>query len=385
MKKILITLAAILNSYFFGIAQTLSVFDSILDNTINIAVADFNTQKPSQIFKRNNKKSNANISSVICGSSSDIIVQFGDSLYRHDLSSNLDSYITGVVHGISAAFDIIERNNQFNIVTSANWDSIYYFADSSWVYSGFSGNSDSDLIHVGCGINSTFLMGGHLWYFNGSSNPQLIRMNINYAVADLAVDERDNAWILTGSTWPIADTLRIIDSTGHSLCDIPFEAPISTFNGYGMMIHDGKAIVGFGAQNQNFPNSLVSLTIDSINNVVKFENPILIDPKYTIDLGSCSKLIKNVNCTTVNTDESSFTMNDINIYPVPFNEFLNITTVEDNVGYVRVIDLFGRTIIEEAFTTNTLRLNTEKLSKGVYFIQISRKEKICQNFTVVKN
>lgn len=384
MKKTLLTLVIISTACFLGNAQTATMFDSILNNTMNIANRNFNIQKSSRIFKTKNPKRTPNISSIICNSSSDIIVQFGDSLYSHNLSNNQDSYITGVIHGISASFDVIERNDQFNIVTSASWDSIYYFVDSSWVYSGYFANSDFDLIHVGCGVNAAFFMGGHLWYFNGNSNPKLIRMNIGYAVADLVVDERDNAWVLTGKNWPIADTLRIIDSTGFSVCDIPLETPTSTLHGYGMIIHEGKAMVGFGGQNPNFPNSIVFLKIDSINNIVKFENPQSINPLYITDFGSCSKSILQPDCTSVNTNEINLAPKAFNMFPVPFNDFLNIESVGGNIESIKVYDVLGRIVIEQICQTNNFKLHTEMLKGGVYYIQILQDDRIYKTFATYK-
>ncbi|MBK7231170.1 MAG: T9SS type A sorting domain-containing protein [Saprospiraceae bacterium] len=383
MKNILLTIAVIIISYVLGHSQTPTVFNSILENTMNIADQKIENQQLSQKFV--SIKNREDISTLICGSPNEIVVIREDSIFIHNFDKNSFTFITERIPGISGSVDVIQRDNQYNLVTTVDWDSIYYFINNEWVYSGYFLKSKSDLIHVGCGKNSTFLMGGHLYYFSGNSQPKLIRKNIHYTVADLAVDERDNAWVITGTTWPIADTLRIIDSTGFSLCDIPFETPTETLHGFGMIIHDGKPMLGFGSTGHKYSNSMVYLIIDTIKNVVKFDDPFPISPYLSLDLGSCSKIIRQPNCKSETTGESNLKRNEFSIFPMPFNEYLNITSTEGNIELIKVIDLTGRIIIEQSCQSNIFKLNTEILKSGLYFIKILSKDRIYQNFTAIKN
>ena len=56
-----------------------------------------------------------------------------------------------------------------------------------------------------------------------------------------------------------------------------------------------------------------------------------------------------------------------------------------SVTIQKVIDLTGRIIIEQSCQSNIVKLNTEILKSGLYFIKILSKDRIYQNFTAIKN
>jgi hypothetical protein len=62
------------------------------------------------------------------------------------------------------------------------------------------------------------------------------------------------------------------------------------------------------------------------------------------------------------------------IYPNPFNETISINLLNNITSFdlnVRITDLSGRTVfIENYASANNIRLSTESLSAGIYFIQL---------------
>ncbi len=363
--------------------QSSTLVDSVLNNQISISILKEKVEKDSYTHQSITKDLSSSNFNIECNNDSEIIVQVGDSLYTYNFDLDTTQFITKVVHGISASFGYI-GGGENKIVTAANWDSVYYY-DSAWVYSGYIGSSSSDLIHTACGNKSTYFMGGHLWYFNGNSNPELIRNNISYSVADLAVDERENAWVLTGTDWPISDTLRIIDSTGTSLCDIPFIEPVSTFNGYGMLIRNGKAVIGFGPQNPIYPNSLVPLEISPSGDYVSFGEPIFQSNEFTIDLAGCSKNILLPNCNLTNLEGSLYREEIVTVYPNPFNNRLFVTSANQKINTIKIADVCGRNYpVNLNKSMSYYEVDVSNYPNGMYIIYVELNGERMQTKKLIK-
>jgi hypothetical protein len=59
------------------------------------------------------------------------------------------------------------------------------------------------------------------------------------------------------------------------------------------------------------------------------------------------------------------------IYPNPANDVVNID-LEENKEWDRLqlIDVSGKVVIDKNITSNSITLNTSKLNRGVYFINL---------------
>ncbi|MEM7101586.1 MAG: T9SS type A sorting domain-containing protein [Bacteroidota bacterium] len=379
-KKIALVVTALLIAAS-GNAQHLTLVDSILNNQVNLLTVKDDLDASDLWTDSDINNSLNNNLFPWCEADSEIIVQIGDSLYVYNFDTESLSFITKEIHGIASSFGYL-KSNQPKIVSSAYWDSIYYFIESNWTYSDYTANSSFDLIHIACGVQSTYLMGSNLWYFNGSNSLSLIRSNINYSVADLVVDEKEYAWVITRTTWPIADTLRIIDSLGTSICDIPFAEPINTLNGYGMVIRNGKVMVGFGPNNPNYPNSIVPLEINSEDNVVSFGDPILMNSEFILDLAGCSKGINQPNCTITSLEEFG-DKPEIEIFPNPFQNKLSVKG--EKVTSIKVLDILGKVCLHIKNDQPVIEIDTTSYPKGIYLISIEFDSKIVQNKLIIKN
>lgn len=129
-------------------------------------------------------------------------------------------------------------------------------------------------------------MGGHLYFTNGTSAPQIIYANIPFAVAELAVDSQGNAWVFTGPpSWFVvpafADTLRCIDSTGQVVAAYPCETPFVTGGHYGMVLIGDTFWVGQALNH--------TITPFFITNGIVYQGTSLPTPSYDCwDLASCN-------------------------------------------------------------------------------------------------
>ena len=221
MKHILIILLFSIFLPTFCSAQKELFVRDILSNTI--AFPSNALEMPS-IMEQSQKTVFSNsegiLESQICMDTSEVIVQIGDSLYAYNIDNDLYNLLGKVIHGITGSFDVIREPVPI-LVTTAFWDTIYVNDGTGWINTTHHANNDFELIHIGAGRKTAYFMGKGLWFYNRVSNPVLIRPNINSTMADLVVDENERVWILTGKNFPIADTLRLIDSTGTSICDFP--------------------------------------------------------------------------------------------------------------------------------------------------------------------
>lgn len=315
----------------------------------------------------------------LCAEPSDILVQISDSLYAYSIENNTTALLGKIAPGIASSFDI--RLDPFpEIVAAVRWDSIYTNDGSGWEYSMHHANGEFELAHLGAGLKTTYFTGGNLWFYNGITQPKLIRNNIRYAVADLVVDDQERTWILTATMWPIADTLRVIDSTGVSICDIPFTQPVSTFNGYGMFIYDGDIYVGFGNGNPNFYDKAVPLVMDFP--FVHFGTPVPMNPDFDIDLGSCEKWVRYPICESVSTDEQVGNAK-IGVFPNPFSNELQVNFQGQGKSKITFYNALGIQIATYE-TSGSLVLQTEHWAQGVYQCFIESEGKRGEWIRVVK-
>ena len=74
----------------------------------------------------------------------------------------------------------------------------------------------------------------------------------------------------------------------------------------------------------------------------------------------------------VGVEEEKTELNNISVYPNPSNGVFTISATGTKIKEVRVMDVFGRIIIEiNALSTNTFNLDISQYSQGIYYIRIT--------------
>lgn len=126
---------------------------------------------------------------------------------------------------------------------------------------------------------------------------------------------------------------------------------------------------------------------DGLGNFLLYDSVTTLSFVDTFDpLGQVSYKIvhkDSLNCESVSNIDG-FPTSDIfdanskfNIYPIPFNDELNICEFEsyENIKVV-LYDIYGKEIMNKNFTKeNCIRLNTQTLTNGLYLLKINIKDK----------
>ncbi len=81
------------------------------------------------------------------------------------------------------------------------------------------------------------------------------------------------------------------------------------------------------------------------------------------------------NFTTGTEDNVVNIEHGIKIYPNPADKFLNIET-DEKIDIIKITNSIGQQIIEKQCNNNFIKINTETLKSGIYFIKIKTGNKI---------
>jgi hypothetical protein len=107
-------------------------------------------------------------------------------------------------------------------------------------------------------------------------------------------------------------------------------------------------------------------------------NATLSNGSYKTNESFCSS---TVGINTIEKNSESI----ISIYPNPFQEQIKLTTekVSSNT-YLRIVDLSGKSLVNQPITQKVTILNLEKYGNGIYFYQILQEEKILKSGKLIK-
>jgi len=110
------------------------------------------------------------------------------------------------------------------------------------------------------------------------------------------------------------------------------------------------------------------------------------DPCETFNFGEVEDYSVNITDATLGVND--FDLNEVKVYPNPFNSIINIklpSQYNSNAIDIELFDITGRTILKvdaPNIENNVIQLyNIDQLSNGTYFIKVIDNE---TNTTVVK-
>lgn len=83
----------------------------------------------------------------------------------------------------------------------------------------------------------------------------------------------------------------------------------------------------------------------------------------------------NLLCETTTHTKNLSNKNQLNIYPIPTNNILNIETHFDNKVFFEIIDISGKTVFSSCFQNKTT-IDVSKLPQGIYNIRLLNSDKI---------
>ncbi len=115
---------------------------------------------------------------------------------------------------------------------------------------------------------------------------------------------------------------------------------------------------------------------DNVNGTLSNE---LIISAVSISDAALYHCIVNGDCGVVASSSSDLSIissfignkeSEISVYPNPFTKSINIISKNQNVEEIQVYDLSGKKILTKEYHKEEIRINTEGLNKGVYFLHI---------------
>lgn len=98
-------------------------------------------------------------------------------------------------------------------------------------------------------------------------------------------------------------------------------------------------------------------------------------PEGCVDTSSCY--------TILNTSIDELSSNT-KIYPQPFQDEINLNFNKSGERTVKIYNINGKEISSQLTSENTLKINTSKLSKGIYILKITNNTST-NNYTIVKH
>lgn len=94
--------------------------------------------------------------------------------------------------------------------------------------------------------------------------------------------------------------------------------------------------------------------------------------------------IESTVCAPNGLSEMEPGINEINLYPNPFSNSLNISNSSGELSVVILYDITSRKLLQKSFLNST-SLNTQQLAKGIYLYEIRNKNGVIKKGKVVKD
>ena len=110
---------------------------------------------------------------------------------------------------------------------------------------------------------------------------------------------------------------------------------------------------------------------------------------YTTNTGTNGSVAQGVQqpyeiSTTVGINETSINL-ELSVYPNPTTDYLTLKVADFETLNFQLIDIQGRIIENKKVTASNTILKMEALPKAVYFLNVTKNNRIIKTFKIVKN
>ncbi len=102
------------------------------------------------------------------------------------------------------------------------------------------------------------------------------------------------------------------------------------------------------------------------------------------DICSQSQTFTVIDETTLSMDQLSNSQNNYQVYPNPTNNILNIDFPNNENINIEIVNLFGRSLINELINENNSSVDLTNLASGIYLVKISDQTKIISIQKIIK-
>ena len=93
--------------------------------------------------------------------------------------------------------------------------------------------------------------------------------------------------------------------------------------------------------------------------------------------------IDSLSCNSLEAIQSRQTIKNVNIYPNPFNNELNILNNNNEFYEIILYDLLSKKVLNQTFSSSTT-VNAKLLSTGIYIYEMRNKNGIIQYGKMIK-
>jgi Concanavalin A-like lectin/glucanases superfamily/Secretion system C-terminal sorting domain len=247
-------------------------------------------------------------------------------------------------------------------------------------------SSENNVFETACGTY-TWATNGQTYITSGlyTSTINCVTQKLNLTIFPITTSSLTVASCYAYA-WP--DTEDIITTSGiYTNTD---NCETTTLN---LTINQGPTITGNSNQNLNINATLSNIIInpanvvwyDNFENALTGTSPLLNTQVVTngttyfavANDGTCPSLPFAVSITTSNLANENFELKDLNYYPNPTSNILNISHSE-KITDIEVSNVLGQKLIVEKVNKNDCKLDLSNLSNATYFVKIKTfdKEKI---------
>ena len=110
---------------------------------------------------------------------------------------------------------------------------------------------------------------------------------------------------------------------------------------------------------------------------------------YTSATGTNGSLAQGVQqpyeiSTTVGIKETAITL-ELSVYPNPTTDYLTLKVDDFETLNFQLIDLQGKIIENKKVSSTTTSINVENLPKALYFLNVTKNNKVVKSFKIIKN
>ena len=206
------------------------------------------------------------------------------------------------------------------------------------------------------------------------------------AVVEISIDN--------GNTWTDAESLFSLNGYNTTIATNP-ESAISTQKAFS---GDSKTFINSIIDLSNYANQDIQIKFRMVSDGAESVEGWYIDNFKLIQKASISNTywalgdkVKSTGTNTIIFNESDTlstnnqSIETLNIFPNPISNYVNIQLNQAVKGYVVILDMQGRTLIQQHIDQKSmLHINTSALSKGSYIIQVETQNGVMRN-KLIKN
>ena len=74
----------------------------------------------------------------------------------------------------------------------------------------------------------------------------------------------------------------------------------------------------------------------------------------------------NLGATGIDMDEAG--NKQISVYPVPASDYINISLPDESYRVIRIIDINGKTVLQQNIISSFAKINVASLPNGIYIV-----------------